>query len=109
MVFKENRTLHGAPDNFSGITCVTVLGALWCSSLTLQIQGSEPDFFFFDQGGHCLSSCPALTYCLGLAEKHLFTAFQENGGENELEVLKPGQCELKRTGLIFNWQNVDYD
>ena len=94
MVFKEKRTLHGAPDSFSGITCVTVLGALWCSSLTLQIQGSEPDFFFLTKEAIACPVVTALTYCLGLAEKHLFTAFQENGGENELKVLKPPQYSV---------------
>uniref|UniRef100_A0A674GD58 Uncharacterized protein n=1 Tax=Taeniopygia guttata TaxID=59729 RepID=A0A674GD58_TAEGU len=40
---KEKRTLPGAPAGFSGIGCVTALGASRRPSPPLQIRGSEPD------------------------------------------------------------------
>ena len=40
---KEKRTLPGAPAGFSGVVCVTALGALRRLSPPLQTRGSEPD------------------------------------------------------------------
>ncbi|CAN8179051.1 unnamed protein product, partial [Coccothraustes coccothraustes] len=40
---KEKRTLPGAPAGFSGIGCVTALGASRRPSPPLRIRGSEPD------------------------------------------------------------------
>lgn len=40
---KEKRTLPGAPAGFSGIACVTALGASRRPSPPLRIRGSEPD------------------------------------------------------------------
>ena len=56
---KEKRTLPGAPAGFSGIACVTALGASRRPSPPLRIRGSEPDSLSIGRGQRRPSPVPS--------------------------------------------------